>query len=126
MRAWLKEIRKSKGLTLSEVAHKAGMDTSQYSKIETEKIKRISVNVAERIAAALDFPVSKLFDGETYGKLKVRIGQFGFSHKQLAEKIGIPRSRMSEKLSGKRDFTWGEVKKICLLLEIKDPFEYFE
>ena len=109
MREWLKEIRESKGLKVPTIAHAAGMDASQYYKIEKGKIKRISFEVAERIAKAL----------------KVRIGQFGFSHKQLAEKLEIPESRMSEKLSGKRDFTWTEVRNICAILCIENPLDYF-
>ena len=126
MREWLKEIRESKGLKVPTIAHAAGMDASQYYKIEKGKIKRISFEVAERIAKVLDFSVYKFFEGEAYGVLKVRIGQFGFSHKQLAEMLEIPESRMSEKLNGKRAFSWVEVKQICDILEIEDPFEYFE
>ena len=125
MREWLKEIRESKGLKVPTIAHAAGMDASQYYKIEKGKIKRISFEVAERIAKVLNFSVYKFFEGEAYGALKVRIGQFGFSHKQLAEKLEIPESRMSEKLSGKRDFTWTEVRNICAILCIENPLDYF-
>lgn len=125
MREWLKEIRESKGLTMTAVARGSGMDTSQYSKIEMGKINHISFEVAERIAKALEFSVYKFFEGETYGALKARMGQFGFSHKQLAEQLEIPKSRMSEKLSGKRDFTWTEVRNICAILCIENPLDYF-
>ena len=54
------------------------------------------------------------------------MNQFGISGKELAEKLGIVRTRISEKLNGKRAFSWVEVKQICDILEIEDPFEYFE
>lgn len=65
-------------------------------------------------------------NGEKFEKLKERMNQFGISGKELAEKLGIVRTRISEKLNGKRAFSWVEVKQICDILEIEDPFEYFE
>lgn len=65
-------------------------------------------------------------NGEKYEKLKERISQFGLTNTELAERLGILRPRIQGKLSGKRAFTWDEIKRICDILEIDDAFEYFE
>lgn len=58
--------------------------------------------------------------------LKERMSQFGISQTELAARLGTVRPRINEKLAGKREFTWSEIKQISDILEIKDPFEYFE
>ena len=65
-------------------------------------------------------------NGEKFELLKERMSQFGISQKELAARLGTVRSRINEKLAGKREFTWSEIKQISDILEIKDVFEYFE
>lgn len=54
MREWLKELRKTKGLVQSEVADKAGISRSYYTKIELGR-KTPTVIVAKEIADVLEF-----------------------------------------------------------------------
>ena len=64
--------------------------------------------------------------GELFGKLKERMRQYGISQSELARRLGMSKSKMSEKLNGIREFAWKEIKLICDILDIYDPFEYFE
>lgn len=59
-------------------------------------------------------------------KLKGKIVSEGFTQKDFAEKIGISASSLSQKLSGKRDFTIGEVDRICSVLCIVDAGQKVE
>lgn len=65
-------------------------------------------------------------NGEKFELLKERLSQFGISQNELASRLGTSRPRICEKLSGKRAFTWEEIKQISDILRIEDPFEYFE
>ena len=125
MRTWLKEIREGKGLRASAVAHMAGMDVGYYSRIENGKIKQLTFKVAERIAKALEFSVYEFFKDDKFGALKVRIGQFGFSYESLAEELDIAVTCLIDKVNGKRKFKWEEIKKLCTLLYIENPLDWF-
>ena len=124
-RTWLKEIREGKGLTASAVARMARMDEAHYSRIENEKIKHISFDVADRIAQALGFSVYKFYDDEKQSKVKVRIRERGFTYESLAQELHISIGCLLEKISGRRDFKWGEIKRLCVLLCIENPLEWF-
>ncbi|MBW8348406.1 helix-turn-helix domain-containing protein [Bacillus sp. IITD106] len=56
------EIRKSKGLTLTEVADRAGIAKSYLSNIERSVNKNPSINVVEKIAKVLDVDVRILLN----------------------------------------------------------------
>ncbi|MBS4198407.1 helix-turn-helix domain-containing protein [Bacillus sp. FJAT-49732] len=56
------EIRKRKGLTLTELADRAGIAKSYLSNIERSVNKNPSVNVVEKIAKVLDIDVSILLN----------------------------------------------------------------
>ena len=43
----------------------------------------------------------------------------------VAEKIGISLSALNAKMCGKREFTIDEAIKICEVLDIDEPREYF-
>ncbi|MEO9483965.1 MAG: helix-turn-helix transcriptional regulator [Ekhidna sp.] len=53
------EIRKQKGITQEQLAHKANIDRSYMGYIENAK-HNISVGMLERIAIALDVEIIKL------------------------------------------------------------------
>lgn len=53
-----------------------------------------------------------------YSKLLGRIKEFGFTHKRLAEAIGIDKSSLSAKFNNKSNFTQPEIDVICELLDI--------
>lgn len=55
----LKQLRKERGLTLSNLADKIGSDYQQLSRIERGK-SRLTVDVLMRMAAALETPIDQL------------------------------------------------------------------
>jgi HTH-type transcriptional regulator/antitoxin HigA len=50
--------------------------------------------------------------------IKLRMFEMGLNQKQLAEKLGVPNSRISEYLKGKRDITLEVAKKLKNQLNI--------
>ena len=56
----LKRIRLEKGLSQAELADKAGINSSYYSKIERSDLKP-SIDVLEKIAKALEVKSSDIF-----------------------------------------------------------------
>jgi transcriptional regulator with XRE-family HTH domain len=60
-------------------------------------------------------------------KLKGRIVEKNLTQNAVARCLGIDNSFMSYKLQNKTfEFTQDEVKKICELLEIENPADFFE
>lgn len=64
--------------------------------------------------------------GERYEKLKELMTQMGISQNELGRMLELPKSRMSEFMNGKREFKWSQIKRICDILGIDDPFGYFD
>lgn len=57
-----------------------------------------------------------------YAKLKEK----KISQKHLAEQIGISEKGLSNKFNGRAPFLYEEVIKICDVLGIENPREYFK
>lgn len=53
-----------------------------------------------------------------YAKLLGRIKEYGFTHEELANKIGIAPSTFSAKMNNKYSFAITEIDAICNVLEI--------
>ena len=53
-------------------------------------------------------------------KLKAKIVEVGMTQGELARKIGISQNTFTRKISGRRDFTVGEIDRICTVLGITD------
>ena len=64
----IREIRLAKGLTLEDVAYDAGTDGGNLSRIE-RGLQRCIPELLERIAAALDVPVSVLYQQVEAGRV---------------------------------------------------------
>ncbi|MBI4657137.1 MAG: helix-turn-helix transcriptional regulator [Elusimicrobia bacterium] len=60
----IRQIRKKKGLTIEETAHLAGVHPNYLGEAERGK-KNFSIITIEKIAKALEAPVSKIFSGKT-------------------------------------------------------------
>jgi XRE family transcriptional regulator, master regulator for biofilm formation len=58
----IKTIRERKGISINELAQKAEISKSYISSIERDIQKNPSINVLEKIAAALEVPLDKLLD----------------------------------------------------------------
>lgn len=61
-----------------------------------------------------------------HAKLRDRIKECGYEHRQIAAMLSIDNSTMSRKLSGKQPFLWQEVLAICKVLDIANPIGWFE
>jgi transcriptional regulator with XRE-family HTH domain len=61
--AWVKDVRKSSGMTSDEVCKQANISIQHYNFIENGK-RRPSVAVAKRIAAVLGFDWTRFFEDE--------------------------------------------------------------
>ncbi len=53
-------------------------------------------------------------------KLKGKIVEAGITQGELAKRIGISQNTLTRKLTGRRDFTIGEIDRICNVLQITD------
>lgn len=63
MRNWLKNIRESKGYSTYKAAELSGISQSYYFAIESgERGNPLNVDVAKKIARALDFPWTKFYE----------------------------------------------------------------
>ncbi len=60
-----------------------------------------------------------------YAKLKGLMVEKNLTQVAVAGKIGISLSALNAKMSGKREFTIDEAIKICDVLGIDEPREYF-
>ncbi|MBI3289059.1 MAG: helix-turn-helix transcriptional regulator [Elusimicrobia bacterium] len=65
--ARIRAERKARKMTLEELASAAGMNTSFLHSIETAK-KKLSLNMAQKIADALLIPIERLFAGAPTSK----------------------------------------------------------
>lgn len=61
----IKRIRKQKGLTLSECAHRADISKSYLSNIERNLNQNPSIHILEKIAAVLEVDLHKLIDTQS-------------------------------------------------------------
>ncbi len=58
-------------------------------------------------------------------KLKAILFEKKITQKSLAKAIGIDEHSMCDKMHGRIDFTFTEVRNICRELGIKNPLEVF-
>ncbi|MEK3885901.1 helix-turn-helix domain-containing protein [Bacillus sp. FSL K6-3431] len=65
------KIRKKKGLTLTELANRAGIAKSYLSNIERNVNKNPSINVMEKIASVLEVDLKTLLDPELTNEPKL-------------------------------------------------------
>ncbi|HQQ63071.1 MAG TPA: helix-turn-helix transcriptional regulator [Pseudomonadales bacterium] len=72
--AVIKKTRLALGETLEEVAHRAGMDASNLSRIERD-VQQPSAALIQRIADALGIPAGKLFETQTTPDVPAEIKQ---------------------------------------------------
>lgn len=93
----LKRIRKSKKITLQQLENKTGITNSYISAIENGKKNNPSQDVLERLAAALEVPVSAFFDNIDIRKIEKNNDIRGIERDRDLERIERARSKMSEK-----------------------------
>lgn len=65
----------------------------------------------------------------SYSKLRGKILEVCKTQYNFADKLGISRTSVNEKLNGKSDWSMSQVRKACEILEIKKseiPSYFFE
>ena len=88
----LKKIRKSKKITLQQLENKTGITNSYISAIENGKKNNPSQDVLERLAAALEVPVSAFFDNIDIRKIEKNNDIRGSERDRDLERIERARS----------------------------------
>jgi transcriptional regulator with XRE-family HTH domain len=96
MRNRVQEVRLQRGWTLEELAEKAGLSTSQVSKVENGK-RGWSVTSLESLAKALGVDVSELFHAaDEDGENAVVLRRIDNTVSRMAEDIDEIKGRLSE------------------------------
>lgn len=65
----LREIRRSKGFTMKELSNKSKVSQSYISDLENEKNNKPSIDILNKLAKALEVPLTKLLEVEIYDEL---------------------------------------------------------
>ena len=60
-----------------------------------------------------------------YRKLLGRIKEFGFTQETLANKTQMSAWSLNQKLGSHSEFKQGEILRICQVLDIDNPAEFF-
>ena len=60
-----------------------------------------------------------------FSKLKGRMTEFGYSHKDMAKALGVTPATFSMKINGKRDFTLTELITMSKVLKMESVMPYF-
>lgn len=59
-------------------------------------------------------------------KLRKCMASCGITQRVMAIKLNITEKSMCNKIGGKQPFTWDEIKSICEMLKIDNPFNVFD
>ena len=119
----IREFRKQRGLTLIQLAEKAGISPSFLSGIE-RGVKKASINVLNKLSAAVNIPVSYLVaetipgaqnDGQ---RIRVIRNARGLTIEELAEISDLPSSVITEYEEGSRKLSLPDIEKLCDALNI--------
>ena len=86
----IKNLRKSKNITLDELSNKTSISNSYLSKLENNKVTNCTINTLEKIADALEVNIkdlfySKLDINELKSKLNETIDEYGINSKEALE-----------------------------------------
>ena len=86
----IRQLRKSKGLTLSELASKIGVSAPHLSEVERGK-KNLNNHLIERLAVALEIPPTELLGAPPRNKIITDLQEY-LSEKSEEEQKGILRA----------------------------------
>ena len=86
----IRNLRKSKNITLDELSNRTSISNSYLSKLENNKVTNCTINTLEKIAEALEVNIKDLF----YSKLDIKylkeklnetIDEYGLKSKEALE-----------------------------------------
>ncbi|MCJ8009127.1 helix-turn-helix domain-containing protein [Lederbergia wuyishanensis] len=92
---YIYEIRKSKGLTLTELADRAGIAKSYLSNIERSVNKNPSINVVEKIANVLDIDVRMLLNSSVDQK-SIQLDEEWVNFARELKESGVDKEQFAE------------------------------
>ncbi len=58
-------------------------------------------------------------------KLKRALRSAGITQRKVAIELDITERTLCNKLNGQAEFVWAEVKAICNMLHVRNPYEIF-
>lgn len=56
-------------------------------------------------------------------KIKMALYERGITQAQLAKLLGLSEKSLSNKMLGQHEFTWAEIKALCQLFDVQNPFD---
>ncbi|WP_440603795.1 helix-turn-helix domain-containing protein [Bacillus sp. GB_SG_008] len=89
-------FRKNRGLTLSELAERAGISKSYLSNIERNINQNPSIQVMEKIALVLEADLNTLLEAKTYVEKKQQIEREWIDFVYELKKAGIDKEELRE------------------------------
>ncbi|MGG0185180.1 helix-turn-helix domain-containing protein [Bacillus rhizoplanae] len=89
-------FRKNRGLTLSELAERAGISKSYLSNIERNINKNPSIQVMEKIALVLEADLNTLLEAKTNVEKKQQIEREWIDFVYELKKAGIDKEELRE------------------------------
>jgi len=60
----IRETRRAKGIGMEELGQRIGLGYSSMSRLETGHVKRLDVDILQKVASALEVPISTFQDPE--------------------------------------------------------------
>jgi XRE family transcriptional regulator of biofilm formation len=94
----VQQLRKEKGMSLTELAERAGVAKSYISKLERDIQKNPSIEFLEKIAAVLNVPVNRLIDSEEPAANDNEFDQEWYDIIKDAMSSGVDKKRFREYL----------------------------
>ncbi|MDC2867930.1 helix-turn-helix domain-containing protein [Bacillus sp. BP-3] len=88
------QIRKKRGLTLSELAERAGISKSYLSNIERSINQNPSIQVLEKIGLALEADLNMLLETKTNTETKLQIEKEWIDFVYELKKAGINKKKL--------------------------------
>ncbi|WJH32321.1 helix-turn-helix domain-containing protein [Paenibacillus aurantius] len=98
----VQQLRKEKGMSLTELAERAGVAKSYISSLERDIQKNPSIQFLEKIAAVLKVPVDRLIDGEEEGRPGIELDPEWYDIVREAMSSGVDKQQFREFLDFNR------------------------
>lgn len=119
----IREFRKERGLTLTQLAEKADISPSFLSGIE-RGVKKASISVLNKLSAAVNIPVSYLVEDDAPKaqddghRIQLIRNARGLTIEELSEISDLPSSVITEYEEGNRKLSLPDMEKLCVALNV--------
>ncbi|MNI08855.1 HTH-type transcriptional regulator SinR [compost metagenome] len=92
----VQQLRKEKGMSLTELAERAGVAKSYISSLERDIQKNPSIQFLEKIAAVLKVPVERLIDEDEINEKERGLDQEWYDMVKEAMTSGVDKQQFRE------------------------------